>query len=198
MQTRLIIIRHGRTGWNAQRRYMGSTDIDLDDVGRAQAERLKGRLESSRVDRIYSSDSMRASNFAAIVFGRRDIEKMRELREMDFGIIEGMTHEEILKKHPLEYDRWLKDVHRAKMPGAESMDGLRFRVLGAYRRIVSDNIGRTVGIVTHAGPIRVILDGLAPSGDMWRIMPEHASLNIIDIDERGANISTLNDTSHLK
>lgn len=197
MSKRLILIRHGQTQWNLEKRYMGSTDIGLNCEGLAQADKLRARLKTTKVDRVYSSDSARAFDFAKIIFPRMAVEAMPELQEMDFGLIEGMTHDEIMKKYPSEYDRWLKDIHAANMPEGESMQIFRVRVLKAFNRIISHNHEKIIAIVTHAGPIRIIINEIVSSGDFWSTMPDSASVNIIELTGGEAKVLLLNDTSHL-
>ena len=197
MPKRVILIRHGRTGWNAERRYMGSTDIDLDDTGISQAKKLMGRLAVEKIDSIYASDSRRAFNFASIVFQGRSVIKMSALREMNFGVIEGLTHDEILKRYPQAYDKWLSDIHSAVIPEGESMRDLSGRVLAAFDNIVSLNRGKSPAIVTHAGPIRVIVNEITRSGNFWDVMPEPASMSVIEFDAKVPRIVLINDISYL-
>lgn len=194
----MILIRHGRTAWNAQKRYMGSTDIALDDEGLRQARALKARMRSERVDSVYSSDSKRAYDFASIVFEAHGIEKMAGLREMNFGIIEGMTYEEISRKHPDAYSEWMRDIHSAAIPDGESLEELKRRVLDAFGLIVRRSRDATVAIVTHAGPIRIIINELTGSHDFWQVMPDSGSVTIVEMSQATARVIILNDTSHLE
>jgi broad specificity phosphatase PhoE len=197
MPKRVILIRHGRTGWNAEKRYMGSTDIDLDDVGILQAGKTGKRLAAENIDSIYASDSRRAFNFAAIVFQRRPAIKMSALREMDFGVIEGMTHEEIMERYPRAYEEWLKDIHSAVIPEGESMRSFKIRVMEAFGKIVSSNRGRSLAIVTHAGPIRVIMNDITRSANFWDVMPDPASVSVIEFVDNVPRVVSINDTAHL-
>ncbi|MCX5678281.1 MAG: histidine phosphatase family protein [Candidatus Omnitrophica bacterium] len=197
MPKKVILVRHGRTRWNAERRYMGVTDIDLDDTGLAQAEKLKKRLSLEEIDKVYASDSCRALNFASIIFDRKPIVKMRELREMNFGVLEGMTYEEILRKYPKVYDEWLSDIHSANIPEGESMQSMKERVLGAFNKITSANRGKILAIVTHAGPIRVIVNDITRSVNFWDVMPDSASVSVIEFADKMPKVVLINDTSHL-
>lgn len=197
MPTRVILIRHGRTSWNAERRYMGSTDIGLDAEGLSQARKLAGRMGLVKVDRVYSSDSSRASEFARIVFGGMRVETTPKLREMDFGIIEGMRYEEIMVKFPDVYTRWLADIHESAIPEGESIEELGSRVMDAYASIVAECKGRVAAIVTHAGPIRVIVRSVTKSGRFWDAMPDSAGLSVVEHDAGRSKVVVYNDTSHL-
>jgi len=102
----LICVRHGRTAWNADKRFQGHTDIPLDDEGRAQATALGALLRDERIDVAVSSDLLRAAETARIVLGARDLSLRLDAdwREMRFGDWEGLTWEEIVLGNP-ELDR---------------------------------------------------------------------------------------------
>jgi broad specificity phosphatase PhoE len=182
MPSRLILIRHGRTRWNAEGRYMGSTDIDLDPEGIAQAHMLRKRFAAESVDRVYSSDRARAMNFARIIFPGMAIEAAPMLREMDFGVIEGMTHDEIAAKYPEAYSRWLSDIDGSTMPRAEPMPDFRKRVIGAVNGIIARCNDLTAALVTHGGPISVVMSKAAQRGDFWSLIPGHASVSVLEAD----------------
>jgi len=98
MITRLILIRHGMTDWNKEKKYCGRRDIPLSDEGKNQALKLSRKLKSVNFDGVYSSDKKRAIQTARIIFKGLRITKIKGLKELDFGVFEGLTHEEIMKK----------------------------------------------------------------------------------------------------
>lgn len=177
MSTRLILIRHGETDWSAQKRYCGVADVDLNERGRTQAIGLSKRLKGEDVHKVYSSDLKRALRFAGIVFNGISIERIQELREMRFGVFEGLTYEELMQKHPEVYAKWLNNPFEVDIPEGEEWKGFEGRVKSALDRIISLNKGRTVAVVTHAGPIKVIMG--------WEIQPALASFKIMDFDNGG-------------
>ena len=95
MPNRILLIRHGRTRFNAQGRFMGSTDVPLDAVGRREASALGRKLRSVKVDRVISSDLRRAKQSARAIFPRRPVEEFPLWREMNFGVFEGRSLEEL-------------------------------------------------------------------------------------------------------
>ena len=99
MATRLILIRHGETDYSTEKRYCGLTDVCLNKRGIEQAEGLCQKLGEEDVDKVYSSDLRRASEFAKIVFKNKEIEPAPEFREINFGIFEGLTYEEIMARY---------------------------------------------------------------------------------------------------
>jgi broad specificity phosphatase PhoE len=91
--TTLLLVRHGETDWNAERRWQGHADVPLNERGRDQAERLAEELENARVDAVYSSDLSRARETAEIVGARLGVPVVLDpaLREIDVGSREGLT-----------------------------------------------------------------------------------------------------------
>jgi broad specificity phosphatase PhoE len=139
--TRLLLVRHGETDWNAEGRLQGQTDRPLSELGRRQARRLAEDLPREQLEAIYSSDLARARETAEIV-GERvglPVELDPDLREKDWGTGEGLTAAE-------------RD--RVEFVG-ESTEAHQERMLGALRRISDRHPGeKTVLVVTHGGSMR--------------------------------------------
>ncbi len=153
-------MRHGRTAWNAHKRFQGHTDIPLDDEGRAQATALAALLRDERIDAAVSSDLGRAAETARIVLGPRTVPLRLDpgWREMRFGDWEGLTWAQIVAAHP-ELDAADETKPKAYTPGGgESFDELCARVEPAVARIVAELGDDGVGLVaTHAGPLHALL-----------------------------------------
>jgi broad specificity phosphatase PhoE len=164
----LICVRHGRTAWNAARRFQGQTDIPLDDEGLAQAQALAAHLRDERFDFAFASDLNRARTTAETILGPRTValELSPELREMHFGLWEGLTWDEIIA-------RWPKlNIVNEKVPmhytaeGGESWDALCSRVDVALRAATARmGANDRALIVSHAGVMHGIVRSLtnAPS-----------------------------------
>lgn len=197
MSTRLILIRHGETDWSLKKRYCGSSDPELNNNGILQAKRLYDRLRDERIDRFYSSDAKRALNFARIAFRGAPIEKMPELKEMDFGIFEGLTHEEIAERHRDVYANWLSKPLGNLIPKGESLAGFKKRVEKTFRRLVSLNKNAVLAIVTHGGPIKIIISDVSGNKNLREVKVDPASINIVDFKNGTGKIMLFNDTSHL-
>ena len=169
MPTRLVLIRHGMTDWNRQKRYCGYKDAGLNSLGRRQAGKLRKKLKNTRFDVIYTSDRKRAIQTAMIIFGSARIIKIKDLREMDFGALEGLTHSEAMKKWPVIYKKWLDNPLKNFIPGAERLGFFQKRVKGAIKKIVRFNRGKAIAIVCHGGTIRM-LSGYIPAAATITIM----------------------------
>jgi broad specificity phosphatase PhoE len=159
----LICVRHGRTAWNADKRFQGHADIPLDDEGRAQATALAALLRDERIDAAVSSDLGRAAETARIVLGPRDLALRLDpdWREMRFGDWEGLTWEQIRAANP-HLDAGSETSVKDYTPnGGESFDELRARVRRAAERAaaqVPDD--GAVLVATHAGPLHALLSEL--------------------------------------
>jgi broad specificity phosphatase PhoE len=150
-ETTILLVRHGETDWNQQRRVQGHSDTPLNETGIAQARALIERLADEPVEAVYSSDLARALDTARGVAEERGlpVHQVRELREKDFGTWEGLTDTEIFERFP--------QAHDGPWGDAETGEQLAERVLGALRRIGAEHPGGTVVVVTHGGPLRAVL-----------------------------------------
>lgn len=152
----IYLIRHGKTPANEARLYCGSTDLELSEAG---AEEIKGRNYVFSADRYITSGMVRTEQTLRLLFGDVPFTRERELREVDFGIFEMKSYEQ-LKDDPA-YQIWITGDNEANTPpGGESGKDMTERVLRAYRPIAALP-GDTV-IVTHGGVIAAIMESLYP------------------------------------
>ena len=131
-----MVVRHGRTAWNAAGRFQGQSDVPLDDEGRAQARAVGTMLASDAFDRAFASDLSRASETARIVLGERDVSLVLDerLREMRFGEWEGLVWNEIVERFPETAHRSSTTPRFLHAPGRRIVRrGLRSRPRGARR-----------------------------------------------------------------
>ena len=199
MTTKIILIRHGQTPWSIKKRYYSFTDIDLDGEGIKQARKLYRRLRKEKIHKVYSSDSKRALDFAKIAFRGLPIKTTPALREMNFGIFEGLSYREIMEEYPEIYTRWLNNPYNTLIPEGENLNDFRERILKVFKKIISLSRNKTAAIVTHAGSIKIIIDDILKSKNIWEIKSDLASLNIIEFEKKKAKarIRLLNDISYL-
>jgi len=198
---RLLLVRHGSTSLDNATRFWGKTDVALSHVGIRQAEKLRDRLATQKINAAYSSRLKRARATAEIITaGVTDITPLAELDEINFGWIEGLTFEEIQKLHPdlaREMANW---GFRQKFPGGESLDELDNRLQGFLKRLSKHKPEETVLIVAHGGTLRALICDLLGIGlEHWRQMQfDFASLSIVETYPQGTILSLLNDVSHLR
>ena len=150
-----MLWRHGQTVWNAERRFQGQSDIPLDEVGQAQAERAARLLAALRPDLIVSSDLSRAAGTAAALARMTGLEVAldKDLRERSGGRWEGLTDTEIRTRYPAEHASWTP-------PDGEPSALVAERVAGALLRVAEAVSGpaMTTGlavVVSHGAALRL-------------------------------------------
>ncbi|GLU49062.1 bifunctional RNase H/acid phosphatase [Nocardiopsis ansamitocini] len=199
--TQLVLLRHGQTPLSVERRFAGVGDIPLTDTGHEQARRAARRLAGRGIDAIVSSPLRRTRDtaaYAAAELGLR-VHIDEDLRETDFGDWEGMSFAEVRAKQPDELSRWLADPAAAP-PGGESFAEAADRVAAARDRLLADHPGRTVLVVSHVTPIKVLLQQalLAPLQALYRMHLDVACLSEVHCFSDGPMVvRLLNDTGHL-
>jgi len=155
---RVFLLRHGRTAWNAQRRFQGQADPPLDDVGRAQAYAVAGLVAALRPDVLISSDLLRAMQTAEIVGEQLELVPLSEprFRERGLGHWEGLTRDEVELTYPDEYADWLggRDVSRR---GGETRVDVAARAGAAFDAL--PDVPTTV-IVTHSATAMALTNSL--------------------------------------
>ena len=198
----LLLIRHGDTKLNNATRFWGKTDVELSNDGIRQAERLRDRLATQKIDAIYSSQLSRARITAEIIASehRLIVNTWAELNEINFGRLEGLTYDEINRLHPEMAEVLSKWAPNPSFPDGESLDDLDNRVQRFLKRIVNHQPEETILIVAHAGTLRLMICDLLTIGlNHWRHMQiDLASLSIVETYPQGAILRLLNDVSHLK
>ena len=149
--SRLILIRHGETVWNRERRMQGQADSPLSDTGVRQARLLARRMKAIDFSSLYCSDSGRAHHTARCVAEETGHPLIvdRRLRERHFGVFEGLTGPEMQARHPEAYVQFKsRDPHYA-VPGGESAAAFRDRALACLTEIAGRHADELVVIVTH-------------------------------------------------
>ncbi len=198
----MLLLRHGQTALSVQKRFSGTGDPPLTDVGRAQAWAAAARLASyPDVAAVLSSPRTRARDTATLVASALSLEVQvdDDLRETDFGAWEGHTFAEVSERWPAELAAWLADPEVAP-PGGESFAATASRIRRARDRMLTAQPGRTVVVVAHVTPIKslVRLALQAPPSALYRLHLDPASLSRVDWYADGpAVVRLLNDTSHI-
>ena len=156
MSCTLYFIRHGQSIGNLKKTFLGHTDLDLSELGYAQAAKTAQYLNSVQIDTVYSSDLLRAYNTCGeyTKLTGKAVEKKTELREIFAGDWEGCTFTDLQSEFSNTYNVWLNDIGISKPDNGESVRELSERVINCVRQIACDNDGKTVAIFTHATVIR--------------------------------------------
>lgn len=155
---RLILLRHGRTTWNAERRFQGQADPPLDEVGRAQAYEVAALIAALRPDVLVSSDAKRAAQTAAPVAEVAGLAVRLDprLRERSLGHWEGLTRDEVADRFPSEFADWVagRDVSRR---GGETREQVAERALAAFGELPDV---ATAVLVTHSATAMALCNAL--------------------------------------
>jgi broad specificity phosphatase PhoE len=159
--TRIFYIaRHGETDWNRQGRWQGQTDIPLNDAGREQARSLGQRLGALGITHVHSSDLSRARETGEIVageLGTRFSGAHPGLRERNFGILEGVSREEMVVRFPALWHAYHTEG-RMMPEGAEPHAQVIERMHNTSLALVADlGTTETAVLISHGGAIRVWL-----------------------------------------
>jgi len=160
----LVLVRHGRSEWNAQRRFAGRTDVALDDVGREQARRA-GRALGTTSD-LRSSPLSRATETAELLGTGLAVGIDDAFIELDYGELEGAD----VGSRDASWWKALREDPSTPMPGGESLTGLHARVSAALDELFEDPTGlaraedEDVVVVSHVGPIKAAVAWALGSG----------------------------------
>ncbi len=150
---RIYLIRHGRTVANEQHLYCGSTDLPLSEQGRAELCKLKYEISDVR---FVTSGMCRTNETLAVLFGNVEHEIDPRFREVDFGIFEMHSYEQL--KDRSDYQRWISGDNELNVPPwGESGDQMKKRVMEAFSQIREDTV-----VVTHGGVIAAVMEALFP------------------------------------
>jgi alpha-ribazole phosphatase len=182
--TRLVLVRHGEPDESMHGRCYGRLDVPLSAAGLRRAAAVAEALRSHEIDAVYSSPLQRAFDTARAVASAHGLEPIprEDLRELDFGELEGLSHEEIASKHPDLYRFWMEDPSIVRFPGGEALSDLRARVLPEVAGIREQHEGRAVAVVAHGGVVRVMLSDVLelPDAAFFRLDQPYGALSVID------------------
>jgi broad specificity phosphatase PhoE len=203
MTTRFILIRHGQTEWNrGAERFRGRADVPLDDLGRAQAQKIAVRLANEKIATIYASPMQRTLNSAQPLADAQHLQTQPHpgLLDIDVGAVEGMTIDEARQAFPDVMAQWLSTPGVAKFPKGESFKKMRTRIVALLDELAPKHNGETIALVTHrvvCSAMLCVVLGLEPNA-LWRIRQDNACVNLFEKHENGFVVTLMNDTRHLE
>lgn len=200
--TRIILVRHGETDWNAEKRYLGHSDIELSKTGIRQAEFVAERLALEQVHAVYSSDLKRAVVTAQYIANKHNLPVYTHngFREINFGRWEGATYKQIMADQPKILTAIYQGHSEVSMPEGESFQTVQKRAIDALQECLCRHMGQTTVIVSHGGTLAAILcRELGKSlSEIWSIKQDCTALSIIKYDHCGkGEVIVINDQAHL-
>ena len=203
--TNVLLIRHGQSKGNAERRFGGHTATPLSARGRNQAAATARTLKSESLTAIYSSDLARAMETAkplANMIGLT-VQGTTAFRERDVGVMEGLTFEDAAQQHPEQYAALLRRDFDYVLSGGESYRQLLDRARQKLDEIIEENRGGKIAVFSHTGTICILalhLMGALDAPELKPVWISSANCGITKFELRDdgfVRVLTVNDTSHL-
>lgn len=196
------MVRHGRTEWNRVERFRGRADLDLDELGRKQAQATAERLAEWQIAAIYSSPVRRAMTTAEIIARHSGLEAkpLPGITDIDFGEWQGLSLEEAAAKDGALYAQWQESPHKVKFPGGESLAEVRERAASAVESLVTQYPKKTIVLVSHRAVCQILILYLLglDNSHFWQILQDVCAINLFEIRDSVPSALFLNDTCHLK
>ncbi len=189
----LFVVRHAETAWNSENRYQGQVDIPLTDAGRDAARALRARLQQRPqlfdplTTAVVTSDLSRARESAELAFSMpaRDILIDKDLRELSYGIFEGLSRAEVAARFPEVYRRFLDDPDYA-VEGGETRTAMRERVVRSIRRWLDTLPHQNLILVTHGGVLRQLMAITLGEGEMpTQLSFGNLAVHLVSVEDSG-------------
>ena len=203
--THIVLIRHGETAWNAERRLQGHIDIALNPEGQRQADALAAALAGQHFDAVIASDLQRALQTANAVAGPRGVPVRLDpaLRERCYGAFEGLLYADIAQRFPAEFAAWqARDIDAVMPPGerhAESFRQFYARSLGAILGWAQSHPGQTIALVAHGGVLECAYRAARqmPLDTARNFAVLNASINRFTVDDGVLRLVSWGEVAHL-
>ncbi len=203
---RLLLVRHGETEWNRQKRFQGQIDVPLNPQGEAQAAKAGAFLADVTIDRAFSSPMLRPKDTALAILSYHsgiELQYYEDLKEISHGLWEGKYEPEIRAEFPGELEKWQANPETVQMPEGENLQQVWDRVAVTWQEIVkSVPAGETALVVAHDAvnkAILCLLFGLGPE-KFWVFKQGNGAVSVIDYPQ-GADqppvLQSMNITTHL-
>ncbi|HET9478444.1 MAG TPA: histidine phosphatase family protein [Pyrinomonadaceae bacterium] len=205
LSTHVLLIRHGQSEGNAERRFGGHTATPLSPRGRRQANATAVALKNEGLTTIYSSDLARAVETAQPLAGLTGLPVNTSVafRERSVGVMEGLTFEDAAQQHPEQYAALLRRDFEHVLTGGESYRQLLDRAWQKLDEIIAENKGGRIAVFSHTGTICILALHLMGALDAPELKPvwitsANCGVTRFELREDGfVRVLTLNDTRHL-
>lgn len=187
----VYLMRHGDTGLTG--RYIGVSDVPINDMGREQVAKTALILRDKAIDRVYSSPLLRCRQTCAILNLELQHSSLDDLREVDFGRWEGKDFRVISAEDPGLVETWISNPGSFTFPGGESLVAFGKRINDCMRRIIQEG-GENILLVSHGGVIRHLICLLLGIGTehslVFNIMP--GTFSTLELYSQGAVLNGFN------
>ncbi len=196
----MLLIRHGETEWNRLHKYQGTSDIPLNAKGIEQAQKAaidvglylkdQGIMSNHGADAniandvvLYASTLSRARMTAEIIGEviRVDVRLDERLREIHFGLWEGLTFNEVYEQYREAFDQWYANPMEHAAHGGETLSEVLVRSKAALAEIRERHAEATIIVVAHGGVIKTLLHHIRPEYELWNQQVAPCSITNIGV-----------------
>jgi probable phosphoglycerate mutase len=200
--TRICLVRHGETAWNAERRLQGQIDIELNATGVRQAEAAGRWLNDKNISAVYASDLKRAWATGHAIGRALGLTPLAvpEMRERCYGIFEGLTYDEAKIRYPEAYVAFEQRHVDYAFETGESLCQMFARVTSRLQAIAAGHPGQEVVVVLHGGVLDIINRFVrgTPLDTPRDFLIPNAGLNWIAVQDGRWRIESWAETAHLE
>ena len=196
---KLLLVRHGQTDWNLEKRFQGLTDTTLNAMGIWQSKKVAVGLKSAEIHHLHASPLTRTKQTAQLINQHHNLPLQTDdrLRELGFGDWEGHTWTEIERDYPIHAAKYTQNIANLP-PNAEPLPAYELRIQSFI-----ESVRHTKGthlIVSHGGTLRTLLCLLIGLSvlEHWQFNMANCSITEIDIYDQAAIVNYTNRTDHLK
>ncbi|MCT4507589.1 MAG: histidine phosphatase family protein [Tepidibacter sp.] len=192
----IYLIRHGQTELSGEKRYVGHTDCSLSGEGIETMKRLKSTFLNTSINHVFCSDLSRTKQSADILFKNKKIHYMRELREINMGIWEGLTFKDVKTMYPKMFEKRIDNIGDFIVPDGESFRECQIRAVLAIKDIISKTTGN-LAILGHAGFFRALITHILDIDikHIFNIKQDYGCINILIADDtlklKGVNLKKI-------
>lgn len=179
----IILIRHGKTQWNIEKRYLGSSDQPLCHLGESEIKEYVQEKKYPQVEMVVASPMRRCKQTATLIYPEKTAVYITELREIFFGEFEGKTYEEL--KYFQGYIDWIDSQGQTNAHQGELQSEFHDRCLHGFFKAV--NLAEkshcvSLAVITHGGVMMQIMEHLAPRGDIYHWQVKNGCGFLLEFD----------------
>jgi len=193
-ETVLWLIRHPEPDSSARGLCYGSMDVPLSDDGVRHSKAIAEMMAIENFDAVYTSPKRRCVEMARTIARGRAVATLEDFCELDFGLLEGRSYDEIAALYPDIYRQWMENPTATQFPQGENFCQMSSRVRSALEAMLLRHAQESVLVVTHGGPIRVILAealGIPPQ-NIFRIEQSYGAINRIRYRDGTPSVELVN------
>ena len=201
--TKIYVVRHCETDANAAKIFQGHTDNDVNELGVAQLEALRGYFKDIHLDAVYTSPLLRTLRTATAIAGNKGVPiiKMPDLIELNGGVYEGKTYSRIAEENPGFMEMWGKRPWEFNPQNGESMVSAYDRIYNCIKEIAEESRDKTIAVASHGGVIRCLLCRIIKN-DIEKLpevpFVDNTGVTLIEADgDMNFTVKVFNDNSHL-